>query len=536
MNKILKNKKFKYGSLGIGFTVIVLALLVIVNIIVSALVFGLGWYFDMTSEKVYNISDTTRESIDKIDSEMNDITIYFFSDADRLNQTATSSNYSTQSGMWGMRYIHSLASELADEYSFIKIDYIDPESEPDRIREIVGEEYYTQTSFSSSSVLIDNYTVERESDGSVINGTDGSPLYRHNYRLYSRNSFYCFDYTSSYYFVNAFKGDYRFCSAILSLCEETMPVAYFISGHGEDIGAYTLGKQDTSYNYAQQLWQLFRDSGYEVRKINLQHENFGNEPNAVAVIFSPSTDYSANDSLENGSEISKIDAFLKSGEHSLMVMLDYDARELPNLEGYLLENFGVKYENAQVKDNGENSIDVNMLDLVGRPESDSSLNGYSITGPLFNKQFVGKSIFSTARPIKLADKSKASCVVYAPASSYGEYVTGEREYYSNGEPAALMTLTTLKENSHVICMGSSYVSNIIFADSGIYENRNLLLSAIDLMSNEKVPLNIEYKNMDSNGLDITKREAIIATTVICAVIPLAVCGIGLIVFIRRRHS
>lgn len=535
MNKILNNKKFKYGSLGIVFTVTVIALLVVINLIVSTLVFGLGWYFDMTSEKVYNISDKTKETLDAIDGEMNDITIYFMTDADLLTQNATSSNYSSQSGLWGMRYIHSLANELADRYSFIKCDYINITSEPDRIKEIVGEDYYSAANFSSSSILIDNYTVERESDGTVINGNDGKPLYRHNYRLYSRNSFYSFDYSSSPYFVSAFKGDYRFCSTILSVCEETIPTAYFISGHGEDIGSYTLGKQDNSYNYAQQLWQLFRDSGYDVKKIDLQHENFGNEPNAVAVIFSPSTDYSGTSSPESNTDLGKIDAFLKTPGHSLMVMLDYEGRELPNLESYLEKTYGVKYENAQVKDNGENAIDVSMLNIVGRLENDSSLPAYAITKTVVDKREAGKAVFPYSRPIKITDNSKADSVVYISQSSYAEYTTGEREYYSDTS-ASLMTLSTVGENSYVLCMGSSYVTNVTFADSSVYENRDLLLGAIDLISNEKVPLGIEYKNMDSNVLDITKREAIIATAVVSAAIPLVVCAIGFIVYIRRRHS
>ncbi len=539
MNKIFKNKKFKYGSLGVGFTVTVIALLVVINVIVYTLVYGLGWYFDMTSEKMYNISDSTRAKLDTIDGELNDITIYFMSEADKLSVGATSSNYSAQSmsNLWGMRYIHSLANELADEYSFIKCDYIDLSSEPDRIKEIVGEEYYNAANFSASSVLIDNYTVERESDGTIINGVDGKPLYRHNFRLYSRNSFYSFDYTSaSYYFVSAFKGDYRFCSSILSICETTIPTAYFISGHGEDIGAYTVGKQDASYNLAQQLWQLFVDSGYEVKKINLQYENFANEPNAVAVIFSPSTDYSGNSALETNSELGKIDAFLQTSGHSLMVLLDYEARELPNLEGYLESNYGVKYENAQIKDNGENSIDVSMLTIAGRLENDSSLSGYALTESILQKQTVGKSVFNSARPIKITDSAKAGSVVYAPTSAYAEYTDGTRESYSEVSPASLMTLSAKSEGSYVICMGSSYAANTVYADSGIYENRNLILSAIDLMSNEEVPLNIEYKNMDNNGLDLTKREAITATVILSAAVPLVVLVIGLIVYIRRRHS
>ena len=102
---LFKNKKLKYGTIGVAFTVAVIALLVIVNIIFSALASNFSWYFDMTSESLYNLSQTTKNYLDKIDGTYNDLTVYFCAESDRLTQAATSSNISGARTLWGMKYI-----------------------------------------------------------------------------------------------------------------------------------------------------------------------------------------------------------------------------------------------------------------------------------------------------------------------------------------------------------------------------------------------------------------------------------------------
>ena len=119
MKKFFRNKKFKYGALGAGITAAVIALIIIVNIIFSALARTYFWYFDMTSEKYYDISEETKGYLDSIDPETNSVTIYFLAPADSLTQTASSANYAQSTSLWGMKYIYTLALELADSYSFI---------------------------------------------------------------------------------------------------------------------------------------------------------------------------------------------------------------------------------------------------------------------------------------------------------------------------------------------------------------------------------------------------------------------------------
>jgi hypothetical protein len=58
-----------------------------------------------------------------------------------------------------------------------------------------------------------------------------------------------------------------------------------------------------------------------------------------------------------------------------------------------------------------------------------------------------------------------------------------------------------------------------------------------LMSRDTVPFDIDFKVMDSEGLDdIDDEQATAWTIVLCSLIPLAALVMGTVVFIRRRHS
>ena len=533
MNNLFKNKKFRYGSLGAGITVAVIALIVIVNIIFSALANSFRWYFDMTAERYYDLSDRTLECLDGIDPSQNDVTIYFFAPADLLTQAATSQSSAQSGSLWGMKYIYEMALKLAERYQFIKVDHIDLTTEPDRIAEITGDDQNSIT-FARYYVLIDNRTVERDADGKVILDDKGEAIPRHNYRVYSRNAFFTFEYTSGKYYATGFKGDFRLCSALMAVCAEITPTMYLITGHGEPVGAYTAGTQNTEYDEALVLCQIFNDSGYAIKKIDLQHEDFGDEKNAVAVIFAPKTDYSGNTEVENHNELGKIKSFIEKDDHSLMVIFGYGNGRLPGLERFVESECGVTVLPNNLKDNGENAIDVNMLRIVGEANTDVSSSGGKAAARIAGAGINNKVIFPNACPLTVTDSSKASAMYYIPSSSYLDTAEGRKNY--SEKEGALASLTDLGHGSYVFCTGSSLTADVNYLDNPVYSNKDMYLSVIDGMTAGEIPFGIPYKVITSEGLDITKRESTVWMVVLCAAVPLAVLAAGTAVYIRRRHS
>lgn len=63
---LIHSRKFKHGSVSVALTVLIIAAVVIVNVIASALAARYSWmYIDMTSEQLYTLSDEAIELLDK---------------------------------------------------------------------------------------------------------------------------------------------------------------------------------------------------------------------------------------------------------------------------------------------------------------------------------------------------------------------------------------------------------------------------------------------------------------------------------------
>ena len=522
---LVKRKKFKYGSLAIGLTVAVVAFIIILNAVFSALANHFFWYFDMTPGQIYQLSDNTIKYIDKINGEENDIVIYFLTDKDNLNMPVNSSNSISDTTLWGMKPIYELALQLDDKYDFISVDYIDLASEPDKIKSIVGEDSYVTTNFTTSYILVVNNTYERNSDGSIIKGADGKPIKYTDYRLCDRRSFYLYEYYTGN--VNAFRGDYYFAAIMMSLTKVNKPNVYFLAGHSESIGAVN-DKSPSSYGNALALYYLFDEAGCNIRKIDLQYDDFdANEENSIVVVYGPKQDITSPETTVGINETDKLKNFLEGEGNSMMIFFDSKFVQLTNFESLLKEYCGVTVSDSVAKDSGESSISHDGYAIVGKYPTDRASKAYKITERLSSADMANKIIFTNALPLTISDNAKTDAVMLLPKSASTE------EY---GDSAALMTMTSADNGGKIFVCGSTEFANNILLESDIYSNKNLIFSALYEMNIGEVPMNIEYKVVRSEGLDRTEQEARIWTVAVSVVLPLIVAIIGTVVYIRRKHS
>ena len=174
--KLTERKSFRYGGASVGLTIAVVAVVVALNAIVSGIFNVWGKNLDMTADNLFVLSEDSKTILGSREDGYNDVTIYFMATEDELDMTASSANFYGDSTLWGMKYIYELATAMAENHSYIKVDFIDPTAEPGRIKAIVGQEYYDSHSFSSGSIIIDNYAPERDSKGDILMGSDGKPL------------------------------------------------------------------------------------------------------------------------------------------------------------------------------------------------------------------------------------------------------------------------------------------------------------------------------------------------------------------------
>jgi len=521
--KVPQNKQFKYGSLAISLTVAVVAAVIVINAIVSALAAKFEWVYDMTDERYFEISEAAYSHLDGINKEDCEITVYFLITEDYFySTTALSAFYAgMSSNAWGMKYIYEIAKQLDEKYENIKLEFVDPQSEHAKMKEILGQ---SKETVSSLDIIIRNYGVQKDAYGNAVTDSEGKPIKEYSYVKFNRDDFFAFGATG---YVEAFKGEYRFISAILNLTNNKQ-VAYFVTGHGERVGGYTIGSEITDWGLAEGISDMLVDCGYEVRKIDLKYEDFGNEK-GIVVIYGPTNDYHGN--AESG-EIGKINAYLESAGNDMLVFVNPQVQKLENLEAYLSGSFGVTREEALVKDGGENSISVDGTIFLG-----NAANGEVSEG--LNTDRGAKVVFDYVGPLVIGEAAgvTVSPILCAPHSASITDMADGKERASKGEAlVALSEKETENGTVSLLLSGTTRLATTLTVDSSVYANRELLQNTLERFGKENIALKVEYKRVNSEILSITKKEAIIFTVIMSALIPLVILSVGTVVYIKRRYS
>ena len=320
-----KTKKLKHGAIGMAITALVLVAVLLANLLFTWLAKEKLLYIDMSSEQFFEITDDMAAYLDELDPNENNVIIYFLQEADLLtNMTFDYSNeYYKEAGYdesyyssntWGMGFVHKFALVLAQEYSFISVDYLDMEDDADfldNFKSTVGSELGVQ------DVIIDNYAVVRNDDGTPKLDENGKEIRRHNFRICSRDSFFTFEEEAKHVF--AFNGYYRFTATIMSLSGST-PVAYFTTGHGEKVGD---PNDPNDFGKAQGLAELFLNAGFDSRKIDLStdYEEFlADTRGRILVVFGPESDFDGYEAETTSvNEISVMRKYVNTENHNLWI-------------------------------------------------------------------------------------------------------------------------------------------------------------------------------------------------------------------------
>lgn len=554
-----------------GITAGILVAVLLLNIGFTLLTNTFLLRIDMTAEKFNEISDQSIKLLDELDPEENNFSIYFLAEEDELRSPALgySSSYYTQMGyeapvdLWGMKYVYDLALEFAERYDFIKVETLNMRRDAALI-----EQFKTTlgTELTAKDVIIDNYTSEKDANGNLITDENGDPIMHHNFLIFGRDRFFAFN-TDTYY-AYAFNGDERFTSTFLSLAGAN-PTVYFVSGHGEKIGDYSAGEPSATDNYgeAQALRDLFFDAGFSTRKIDLasEYETLFNDPTArIVVLYGPESDFSGSDAYQSGSvsEIDILRKFLINPAHHMMVFMDQTEQELSNLEEYLYDFWGISFGDDLVKDNGANSLSEDGLTFIGEYETDKKSVGINLVNSLTSLDSQPIVGFSNARPIIINPEYNqstsffegfstmyAGAVFYAPDSASSGAVEAQDEGASKTDDAvpsevlAALTYENFRDtdnnehNTYVFSCGTSGFASEAMLEDTTYGNRDVLFYAMRLMGKETVLFEIDYKVIQSEGLDkITEGQATAWTVVLSAMLPVTVLVVGTVTFVKRRHS
>lgn len=228
-----KNIAFKGGSYAIVLTCIVLALLVVVNLLASALPASLT-KLDISASKLYSITSNTKAVVNALEQ---DVTIYWV----------------VQSGQED-----NVIDNLLAKYDSLS-DHIDVVKKNPDVYPAFAKQYTDETVSNNSLIVV---------SGEKYRYVPYSDIY------VSQGSAYSYSYTTS------FDGEGAITSAIDYVVSTELPIVYTLEGHGE---------ADLPETFADQL----EKENIETKSLSLLTVDEIPEDAAALMIYAPASDISA---------------------------------------------------------------------------------------------------------------------------------------------------------------------------------------------------------------------------------------------------
>jgi hypothetical protein len=470
--------------------VVVIAVIVLFNVVLTALFKRYPLDIDLTEDRIFEISGETRDFLTDLDRDVN---IYVLS---------TESGFTSGSPTEYFIQANEVIRRYSQYSSRVRLEYVD------LIRNPNFPSRYPDLSLNPNDILL-------------VCGDRSRKLSPQD----------LFNIQTSYYgsFVSSSKAEQAMTSALLSVTSTRNSLAAVINGHGEaDVTPLT---------------DLLRMNAWEVAALNTMTEAIPPETSLV-ILAAPDRDLSPE-------ELDGIDTFLEGGNNRAFLYFSSYAQpgqvdsplSLANLDAFLTE-WGVAVEPGIVFEANDARIIgaspyVAFADFV---ESD------------YAKLVTGKGLFPVlpqARPLRLvfdAERYRSTSTLIRSSSSSGvrpadadlDWVPRTQDMRAD---IPLMTLSTSTRNNvegdivsaHVVVCGS-----VLSLNQGILGNINIgnsefILDLLGRLSGREDQIYVQDKTLGFSNLNITAAQVFIFAVIFIVMVPLAVLGTGVVIWLRRRH-
>lgn len=524
---ILHNKKFKHGSVSVALVIVIIAAVILVNAIFTALARKNLWYIDMTPDEMYTLSDGAKKLLAAEFKTDREVLVTFCAEKDVLEA-------STEQRL----ALHTIL-DIAAIYSNVKVRFVDIVSNPSAVAEY---KLHTTQTINSQSII-------------VASGTEC--------RVHSLISMFSLD--SSTQEVIGYNGEQKLISSLLAVTKEEVPIACVTVNHGESDNANL-----------DALCTLLYETGYEPKAIDLTKEEIP-EAARLMIIYDPQNDFIAANSLGNVDELAKLDDFLENN-NSVMVFVDNETPYLENLEQFLAE-WGIKIArhediNVLVRDLDYSLTTSGYTNVATYTPATGGL-GKSLVSGLSGKQNPKSVVFPMTTAFTLPDSYldrndddngtwsyvcsdngvARVCYDVFLSSDTAEAIAGgqklrnsELEAIGLRNPAQMpFSYMRITQETHSVpgeqstasyllaCGSTDFVKSAALSSS--YGNHELLTYACSVMGRDVVSVSLSCKYFASTEIaNITASEAN-QYTVVLTVVPAAIVFVaGVVIMIRRKYA
>lgn len=485
--------KFKRGGMATALSVVFIAIVVALNLLVSALTDRFpSLDIDLTAQKVNSLSDQALEIAKNVDRE---VTIYLIGTQEGYEQNQIYSSYVQR----GMQYsqVSSLVKRLVEANPLISMEYVDPDTNPEFISQ------YESDSLATGKVLVESdlrHTVLTVNDLFIINQETGSTI----------NS----------------KVDSALAGALELVNMDTVPVMSIITGHGEMLSTSNMAA----------FVDNMEQNNFQVEEVDILTQEIP-ENTQVLMIATPTTDFSTE-------EIDKIRAYLddetRDQQVTLLVSAYPSQGELPNLAAFL-EEWGVQVGTGVVAETDSNyaaydarGVLVTASPLVLTSNTYSRLLSY-YSAPI-TLTFEENNGISTT-PLWTTQASAYVITADMTEEDAANPETGEQVVASLSSKDVEVNGETYARN--VVVFGSSDLFTDNFMGTSAFEDstymNDLLLDLTD--TDASAVVTVEEEEVETMQLDVSASTGAVSLLGILFTggIPVVILLVGLGIYLKRRH-
>ncbi len=468
----LNTRAAKVGGYSFVMSVFVLAILIAVNVAVSAL--PSTWtHYDISAAQLYSVTSATKAVAQNLTE---DVTIYWI----------------TQEGSED-----TVIEKLLDVYDALSDHITIQKTNPDIYPTFAAQ--YTDETVANNAMIVECGDKYRYIAYSDIYETDYS------------------DYYTSGTIAQYFDGEGAITAAIDYVVREVLPVIYLLTGHGE---------ADLSDSFAESI----EKSNIETATFSLLTVDEIPEDADAIMIYAPTSDISEEEAdmllayLEDGGCVFVISGPQEDDEmtnlHSLLEYYGVTTEEGIIIEGNR-SNYAVGYPYVLLPDLGDSDI-----------TSELAENNNYIIVPIAQGLTIGTAD-DTVTVTSLLDTSSDS---FSKIAGYGLTTYEKEDDDIDGAFSVAVSIEDSETGAMMVWISSDSLMDDTYVSYSSGANSDFVMNAISWMIGESDAISIRSKSMSYSYLTISTSQATLIKICIIGIIPLGYLAYGLEEVIRRRRK
>ena len=471
-----KNRKFKMGGYQTLIMVIVIILVIGLNLVVNKM----NITVDLSSQKMFTLTEDTTNLVKKIDDK---VTLYYIcQDGSEMDQ------------------IEKVVNKY-DGLGNVKVVKKDPVVYPN------FSKTYTDEEVESNDVIVVNESNEKSK---VVKGAD-MIINDMDYQTMS-NSSYTLD------------AEGQLTAAIQSVTTADATTLYYTTGHQEQ-------EMDSTFK------DVLNKSNIETKELATESVESVPEDCKILLINGPQYDFTE-------AEYNLLSGYLKEGGKAMFFLYPTTTEKMTYFYK-LLSDYGVNVVDGYLIDSQGSYSSQYPMYLTPTLE-DSDLNqGLSDTQKVVIPICKGMTVQSDVRSTLTVENMMSTTEgAYAKTNIKAETTEKEEGDIAGPFSVALSIKDTYAEKTkgsgyatEIVVFGSVSFESASFLKTNQFGNRTVLLNTLSYLSGEETTtLAIPKRSLDMESVQIQESDRIFFVVLLVVLIPLALLGTGLCIWIRRRKN